>query len=242
MLRPSGPERLDERRIDLDGHRSLQQCDRYYEAMRALELYKKSFQSTQRTGIDLHTIPGLQERPRLARKSRGDKVLNGIDLGVVHGNRRAVESDNLDNTWSGKDRQPIVDVQATKEIPREKRGLNNSDSIRPAPSALVRGHERFVAFSSKKVRNCHLVASPHLQCEPRSQGRRQFALTRVNLRSRIVWHFASFGEATAIKAPSGAALYMLARHVPVPAQSLLIRNLLNSWALTLIDDFNGRVG
>jgi hypothetical protein len=79
----------------------------------------------------------------------------------------AIVPNNLNNTGSLENWEPVLEIKSAKKIAGEERDLHFFDSIRPAFAAFIEGQELFVSHAAKMASNTLLIARAHLQRIPR---------------------------------------------------------------------------
>ena len=109
---------------------------------------KNPLESAQRAALNLHSVPRSQKRPRLMGKPGRNYSPDGIDLGFVHWYRPALVANDLNDTWSHEDGESMLNIQTAKQITGKQRGVDNLDSVRPEPSALVKRNQRIVSSAA----------------------------------------------------------------------------------------------
>lgn len=103
--------------------------------MRSPHFNEDPLEPAQRAVLNLHSVPCLQEGPRLTGKPGRGHGPDGIHLGIIHWYRSVFIANHLNDTRSHEDRESMLNVQSAKQITGKQRRVDNFDSVRPEPSA-----------------------------------------------------------------------------------------------------------
>jgi hypothetical protein len=126
-----------------------------------------SLYATKRAILDFHSVPDLQEGPRLAGQPGLDSRLNGGNFAFVNGKGSSANSHHMNNPRDRKNWEPIECAKLAKHVPGKKWKLDFFKPVRPPASALVQGQERLVAPSLQVCGNRMLVPASNPQRVPR---------------------------------------------------------------------------
>jgi hypothetical protein len=131
------------------------------------ESQQVSLYATKRAILDFHSVPDLQEGPRLAGQPGLDSRLNGGNFAFVNGNGSFANSHHMNNPRDQKNWQPIQWVKLAEHVPGKKWKLDFFKPVRPPTAALVHWQKRFVAPSLQMCGNRMFVPASNPQRVPR---------------------------------------------------------------------------
>jgi len=87
--------------------------------MASFETYQDSLKPTKRPKFNFHSLPDLQEGPRLARQPGSNCGLDCSDFRIIDGQGISANSDNSEYSRGHKYREAIQQIEATKQVTGE---------------------------------------------------------------------------------------------------------------------------
>src|SRR5712691_11123780 len=130
--------------------------------MASFETYQDSLKPTKRPKFNFHSLPDLQEGPRLARQPGLNSSLEGSDFRVVNRHWALTGSDNLNYPRRHQYREQIQWIEPTKQVAGKEGHFELLDSVGPTASRLVSRQKKFVALAAQQACRDLLIAGPDL--------------------------------------------------------------------------------
>lgn len=116
----AGATALDNGRgIHFDGYGAAEKGDRNNEPLAAFHFNKDAFDAAQGSGSDADAVSDLQEGAGQAGNSGRNEGADGLDFAVVNRDRHMVVTDDLSDTRSFQNGQPVVRIKPAKKVARK---------------------------------------------------------------------------------------------------------------------------
>jgi hypothetical protein len=132
--------------FDFGCDRTLEQSYRHDNAPAVFYFDYNAFESGKRTVFNADAVALAEVGPRLGIEFRLEEGFNCGDLFVRDRQRLFSDANNGNYPGSGENGEPLQDVEAAKNVAREKRSLNFSYTVAPAAPITITGKIRYVAL------------------------------------------------------------------------------------------------